>query len=100
MEKIEKFEEILNGIRSIWSQGQWDWRHRENLISKYVDPRGGVWTVGGENSIGPCGCKLEVGSNNQREWFYCPGHKENGILVVAFDNNGIYWLPVEKIVKP
>lgn len=96
MEKIEKFEEILDGIRGVWPQGQWGWKHRENLIKKYVDPNGGIWDFSTEKSVAPCGCKFEVESNSQRNWFYCPAHKENGILVVAFDNNGVYWLPVEK----
>ena len=90
----DAFEKLLLNLRGIWPQGNWDWANRENLISKYVDPRGGVWDCGPEKSA-PCGCKFEAESNSQRNWLYCPAHKESGVLVISLGTNQIYWLTLK-----
>jgi hypothetical protein len=96
MEKISGFEKLLNDLSAIYPLGHFDWVNRENQVRNYVDPQGGVWFIGSGKPVGPCGCKLEVGSNSQRSWYFCPNHKECGVLIISLASNNVYWLKTKE----
>jgi hypothetical protein len=92
MDKMDKFEELLFNLRTVWPQGQWDWKHRDYQVRKFVDKNDGIWDLGGSDVKCPCGCSAVPGQNQQRAWHYCDKHPERGVLVLTFAENKIYWL--------
>jgi len=85
----EKLFEFLES-----SSTRWNNVYRTSVkpipIRIFVDCQNGIWNLG--KNTGPCGGALEYGSNPYRQFWYCPLHENEGILINLYWDNSWIWI--------
>jgi len=85
----EKLEIFLESSSTAWNNV-----YREAVkpinISIFVDPAGGKWDLG--NNLAPCGGEAQSRSNAYRQYWFCPIHASEGVLINLHINNSWCWL--------